>query len=190
MPTFRFMKSVHIFPLFQCIIDIHIREYMNFAMWHIPSKDTDKIKLCQTHNSVRKNVMLGLSIPFPLSCIFFKTGGRINCWRHPKKNSLNKQVPVYHLNADFDYRKMQDFSRLDPDCLHTTLTTPLTMPKQVISQIYHCLIWSHRCTSTCVHSLLSLALRWLRVCEQWQRHSPTQWMVHQPLASSLVPCFQ
>ena len=57
-----------------------------------------------------------------------------------KKNSLNKQVPVYHLNADFDYRKMQDFSRLDPDCLHTTLTTPLTMPKQVISQIYHCLI--------------------------------------------------
>ena len=46
-------------------------------------------------------------------------------------------MPVYHLNADFDYRQMQDFSRLDPDCLHTTLTTPLTMPKQVVSSGSH-----------------------------------------------------
>ena len=43
------------------------------------------------------------------------------------------QVAVYHLNADFNYLQMQNFSRLDPDCLHTSLTTPLTMPKQVIS---------------------------------------------------------
>ena len=42
-----------------------------------------------------------------------------------------KQVSVYHLNQDFDYLQMQDFARLDPDCLHTTLTTPLRMPEQV-----------------------------------------------------------
>ena len=49
-------------------------------------------------------------------------------------------MPVYHLNADFDYREMQDFTRLDPDCVHTTLPTPLTMPEQVLSYVILCFL--------------------------------------------------
>ena len=44
---------------------------------------------------------------------------------------LYMQVPVYHLNADFDYRHMLDFTRLDPDCVHT-VGPPRPMPKQVV----------------------------------------------------------
>ena len=29
------------------------------------------------------------------------------------------QVPVYYLNADFDYRKMLDYNAPDIDCVHT-----------------------------------------------------------------------
>ena len=45
---------------------------------------------------------------------------------------LFMQVPVYHLNADFDYRRMLDYTRLDPDCVHT-VGPPRTMPEQVVS---------------------------------------------------------
>ena len=47
-------------------------------------------------------------------------------------NNLHLQVAVYHLNADFDYRQMLDYTRLDPDCLHT-VDPPRPMPKQVIT---------------------------------------------------------
>ena len=30
-------------------------------------------------------------------------------------------MPVYFLNADFDYRNLLDFTALDPDCLHTVI---------------------------------------------------------------------
>ena len=33
----------------------------------------------------------------------------------------NTQVPVYFLNAEFDYRNLLDFAALDPDCLHTVI---------------------------------------------------------------------
>ena len=45
----------------------------------------------------------------------------------PKEGS---QVPVYHLNADFNYREMLDFTRLDPDRVHT-VGPPRPMPEQV-----------------------------------------------------------
>ena len=32
------------------------------------------------------------------------------------------QVPVYFLNADFDYRNLLDFTAPDPDCLHTVIS--------------------------------------------------------------------
>ena len=61
-------------------------------------------------------------------------------------SNLIKQVAVYHLNADFDYREMQDFSRLDPDCLHTTtLSTPLILPNQVIILHTFIIVWDLCC---------------------------------------------
>ena len=36
-----------------------------------------------------------------------------------KLNNYLLQVPVYYLNADFDYRRMIDYNSLDIDCVHT-----------------------------------------------------------------------
>ena len=33
--------------------------------------------------------------------------------------NISRQVPVYYLNADFDYWNMLDWNRPDIDCLHT-----------------------------------------------------------------------
>ena len=39
-------------------------------------------------------------------------------------------MPVYFLNADFDYRKMMDFAAFDQDCVHTD-GPPIPMPEKV-----------------------------------------------------------
>ena len=45
-------------------------------------------------------------------------------------------MPVYNLNADFDYWNMLDWNRPDIDCLHTvnlkiTMTAMMKIPEQV-----------------------------------------------------------
>ena len=37
------------------------------------------------------------------------------------------KVPVYFLNADFDYRNLLDFTAPDPDCLHTVIGVVVEM---------------------------------------------------------------
>jgi len=41
-----------------------------------------------------------------------------------------KKVPVYYLNADYDYRNMMDWSKPDIDCLHT-VGDPIPFPEKV-----------------------------------------------------------
>ena len=36
-------------------------------------------------------------------------------------------MPVYFLNADFDYRNLLDFTAPDPDCLHTVIGVVVEM---------------------------------------------------------------
>ena len=36
---------------------------------------------------------------------------------------MNTQVPVYYLNADFDYRQLLEVGAADIDCLHTVQET-------------------------------------------------------------------
>ena len=40
---------------------------------------------------------------------------------------ISCQVPVYYLNADFDYWNMLDWNRPDIDCLHTVMTMTTSM---------------------------------------------------------------
>ena len=66
----------------------------------------------------------------------------------PKEGS---QVPVYHLNADFNYREMLDFTRLDPDCVHT-VGPPRPMSEQVTAC---CCCWWHSADWVSVHAVIS-----------------------------------
>ena len=43
---------------------------------------------------------------------------------------VGKSVPVYFLNADYDYRNMKDWSRPDIDCVHTVGDT-IPFPEKV-----------------------------------------------------------
>ena len=45
------------------------------------------------------------------------------------------KVPVYFLNADFDYRNLLDFTAPDPDCLHTVIGVVVEMVLVVIMTI-------------------------------------------------------
>ena len=42
------------------------------------------------------------------------------------------KVPVYFLNADFDYRNLLDFTAPDPDCLHTVIGVVVEMMLVVV----------------------------------------------------------
>ena len=44
-------------------------------------------------------------------------------------------MPVYFLNADFDYRNLLDFTAPDPDCLHTVIGVVVEMVLVVIMTI-------------------------------------------------------
>ena len=41
-----------------------------------------------------------------------------------------KSVPVYYLNADYDYRNMKDWARPDIDCVHTVGDT-IPFPEKI-----------------------------------------------------------
>ena len=43
---------------------------------------------------------------------------------------MGKSVPVYFLNADYDYRNMKDWSRPDIDCVHTVGDT-IPFPEKI-----------------------------------------------------------
>ena len=49
---------------------------------------------------------------------------------------FNLQVPVYYLNADFDYWNMLDWKRPDIDCLHTVIVTMTTMTTMTMTKTF------------------------------------------------------
>ena len=79
---------------------------------------------------------------------------------------------MYHLNADFDHRQMLDFTRLDPDCVHT-VGPPRPMPKQVTSPWYG------------VMEIGSLGSIWQR---SYLTLRAPQRIMKQPTVTKMAPC--
>ena len=44
-------------------------------------------------------------------------------------------MPVYFLNADFDYRNLLDFTAPDPDCLHTVISVMVMVAMVVMMML-------------------------------------------------------